>query len=246
VAVRERTLSALLVAWLVAAPAWAQPTPATSEMRTDEDGPVRLSLPTESDRVAWRKAGFRLQIGASFGELHGLGGAPRGLLYGVLVRLGARLDERWSILGSFQYSLASAPGGLEGLRYMGTLEPTWHVTRNLSLAFGLGFAGLVEAPTTRSDPEPLEDTLDTSYTFVDASTPLPRCSGMGVAAVTRADYSIVLGSRSSTGLALELSGQWTACVDDSGRVEPDIARPIVRRQWWPHVGATIAWFIGWR
>jgi hypothetical protein len=246
VAVRGRSLRLLIVALLVLAPAGAHATPASSELRTDEDGPVRLSLPTESDRVAWRKAGFRLQLGATFGELHGLGGAPRGLVYGVLLRIGMRLDERWSMLGSLQYALASAPGGLEGVRFMGTLEPTWHVSPHVSLAFGLGFAGLVERTTGRADPDPLASTLDTSYTFVDSRNPLPRCSGIGVAALTRADYTIVLGSRSSMGLALELSGQWTACVEDSGRVEPDIARPIVRRQWWPHLGGTVAWFVGWR
>lgn len=239
-------LRSLVVALLVTTPAWAAASPDPSALRTDDDGPVRLSLPTESDRAAWLAPGFRLQLGALFGELHGLGGAPRGLLYGVLLRVGTRLDERWSILGSFQYALASATDGLSGMRFMGTLEPTWHVSRHVSLAAGVGFAGLVESRTGRDDPEPLASTLDTSYTFVDARNPLPRCSGIGVAALGRADYTLVLGSRSSMGLALELSGQWTACVEDSGRVEPDTARPIVRRQWWPHLGGTVAWFVGWR
>lgn len=211
-----------------------------------DDGPVRFSLPTESDRAAWRRAGFRLALGASFGDLVGLGGAPSGLLYGAVLRIGMRLDERWSILGSFQYSLASAANGLSGMRFSGTLEPTWHVWGNLSLAVGLGFGGLSEGRTGRADPEPLPDTLDTSYTFVDAQHPLPSCGGVGLVALTRAEYLFVLGPRSSTGLALELSGQWTGCVQDTGRVEPDTARPIVRRQWWPHLGGTVAWMIAWR
>jgi len=221
-------------------------TRASAAMRTDEDGPVRLSLPTESDRAAWRKPGFRLQLGASFGDLQGLGGAPSGLVYGALLRIGMRLDERWSILGSFQYAGASGASGLSGLRFLGTLEPTWHVLPNVSLAVGLGFGGIVESRTNRADPEPLRDTLDTSYTFVDASHPLARCSGVGVAALTRADYMFVIGPRASTGLALEVSGQWTGCVDSGERVEPDTGRPIVRRQWWPHLGGTIAWVIAWR
>ena len=36
-------------------------------------------------------------------------------------------------------------------------------------------------------------------------------------------------------------GQWTGCVDDTGRVEPDTGQAIVRRQWWPHVGGRRHW-----
>jgi hypothetical protein len=43
-----------------------------------------------------------------------------------------------------------------------------------------------------------------------------------------------------------MDGQWTDCVDDSGRLEPDTATPIVRRQWWPHLGGSLIWGILWR
>ena len=50
----------------------------------------------------------------------------------------------------------------------------------------------------------------------------------------------------SIDLQVEGIGQWTGCVADTGRVEPDTGLAIVRRQWWPHAGLTVAWGIMWR
>ena len=237
------------------APGFAAPRPgesppapalAPSLAADDAEGEPKLSLPVESDREAWRRAGFRLGLGVVYGQLRGIDGAPSGRLTGFLLRLGLRLDADWSIYTSFQYALASSPGGLSGLRFAGTLDPTWHVTSHLSLALGLGFGGIVEGSTSRPDINPLPSTLDTSYTFPGANPPLPSCSGVGVAALARADWTIVLGPRSATSLGVEAIGQWTGCVDDTGRVEPDTGRSIVRRQWWGHTGLTATWGISWR
>ena len=181
-----------------------------------------------------------------YGRLYGLEGAPDGRLLGAVLRLGLRLDADWSVVGSFQYALASSTGGLSGLRFAGTLDPTWHVTPHLSLAVGFGFGGIVEGSTGRPDVDPLPATLDTSYTLPKAGPPLPSCSGVGAAALARAEWSIVLGPRSAMGLSVEAVGQWTGCVDDSGRIEFDTGQAIVRRQWWPHLGATAGWGITWR
>jgi hypothetical protein len=212
----------------------------------DDEGPPRLSLPTQSDRDAWMHAGFRLSLGLDYGRFVGLEGAPSGRLLGATVRLGLRLDAAWSVIASFQYASASAAGGLSGLRFAGTIDPTWHATRHLSLAIGLGFGGIVEGRNGRPDVDPLPDTIDTSYTFPNASPPLPSCSGVGVAGLVRAEWTFVLGPRTATGLALEALGQWTGCVDDTGRVEPDTGQAIVRRQWWPHVGGVGTWSLTWR
>ncbi|HEX3482025.1 MAG TPA: hypothetical protein VHT91_43725 [Kofleriaceae bacterium] len=222
------------------APAGAAAKPA------DDDGEPRLSLPTQADRDAWRNSGFRLGLGLVYGRLVGLRGAPSGRLIGPTVRVGLRLDPSWSILASFQYAAASQPGGLSGLRFAGTLDPTWHVTPSISLAVGLGFGGIVEGRTGRMDADPLPSTLDTSYTFPDARHPVASCSGVGVAGLVRAEWAYVLGPRTQTSVALEVVGQWTGCVDDTHRVEPDTGIAIVRRQWWPHTGATLAWGITWR
>lgn len=219
--------------------------PATSAP-PDDDAPAKLSLPTIADQEAWRRSGFRLGLGVSYGELAGLKGAPSGRLLGFLVRLGVRLDRDWSILGSFQYARASAAGGLSGLRFGGTIDPTWHATSHLSLAVGFGFGGIVEGSTGRPDVSPLPSTLGASYTFPSPSPPLPSCSGVGVAGLARATWTFVLGPRSATSFAVEGVGQWTGCVDDTGQVDVDTGAAIVRRQWWPHVGGTVSWEITWR
>lgn len=212
----------------------------------DDEGAPKLSLPTEADRDAWLRGGFRLGLGIVYGQFAGLQGAPSGRLRGVTVRMGLRLDPDWSVLASFQYAQVSAAGGLSGLRFSGTVNPTWHVTRHLALAVGLGFGGIVEGSTSRPDVAPLPSTLASSYTFPGASPPLPSCSGVGVAGLARAEWIIVLGPRAATGFTLEAMGQWTGCVADTGIVEPDTGQAIVRRQWWPHAGATLGWGMMWR
>lgn len=212
----------------------------------EEEGPPKLSLPTEADRAAWRRPGFRLGLGVGYGELHGVRGAPSGRLLGVALRVGVRLDQTWSLMTSFQYASASRTGGLAGLRFAGTLDPTWHVTQSLALAFGFGFAGIVEDHTGRVDASPLPDTIESSYTFPDASTPLASCSGVGAAGLVRGEWGYVLGPRTQLSVAAEAIGQWTGCVDDSGRFEPDTGQAIERHQWWPHVGATFTVGVSWR
>jgi hypothetical protein len=212
----------------------------------DEDPPPRLSLPTESDKELWKKPGFRFGLGLVYGRLYGIGGPPNANLIGPTIRAGVRLDEAWSLLGSLQYLYATGGGGLQGLRFAGTIEPTWHATAHLSLAAGIGFGGIVETNSTRPNPDPQPSTLTSSYTFPDAKTPLPNCNGVGVAGLLRAQWMMVMGPRSSTGLAFQMDGQWTGCVDDSGRVEPDSATSIVRRQWWPHLGGSLTWEVQWR
>jgi len=212
----------------------------------DDDGPPRLSLPTQSDRDAWLRGGFRLSLGLTYGRFIGLEGAPSGRLLGSTIRLGLRLDADWSLFASFQYNAADAPGGLAALRFAGTIDPTWHATRNLSFALGLGFGGIVEGFSGRPDVDPLPDAIETSYTFPRASPPLPSCNGVGVAGLARAEWTFALGPRTATGLGLEVLGQWTACVEETGRVEPDSGQAIVRRQYWPHAGVTGTWSFTWR
>jgi len=232
----------------IAAPAevHSAPPPAAPTPIFDEDPAPRLSLPTESDRALWKKPGFRFGLGVAYGRLYGIGGPPNYNLVGPMIHAGLRLDEDWSLMGSLQYLYAAGGNGMKGLRFVGTVEPTWHATTHLSLAIGIGFGGIIESGSTRTDPPPKLDSLDTSYTFPDASTPIPNCSGVGVAGLLRGQWMWVMGPRSATGFALQFDGQWTGCVDDSGRYEPDTAAPIVRRQWWPHLGGSLTWEIQWR
>jgi hypothetical protein len=228
------------------APSLSAPGAAPAKNDDDDEGEPRLSLPTEADRDAWLRSGFRLGLGILYGQLAGLDGAPSGRLRGVTVRMGMRLDADWSVLASFQYALAASPGGLNGLRFAGTVDPTWHVTRHLSLAVGFGFGGIVEGGTGRPEVMPLPSSLNTSFTFPGASPPLPSCSGVGAAALARVEWTFILGPRAATGFSVEAVGQWTGCVADTGNVEADTGQAIVRRQWWPHAGATVGWGMTWR
>ncbi len=229
-----------------AAPAPTAPPPEAAAAPPEEP-PFKLSLPTEADQALWRKPGLRLMLGVAYGQLRGWDGVPSGRLLGAIVRVGTRLDETWSVLASFQYASVSERGGLSGLRFAGTLDPTWHVTEHIDLAVGFGFGGIVEGRTGRSDPDPTQrGSLNNSYTFPESSPSLPNCSGVGVTGLLRASWMTALGPVSSTGLSAEVLGQWTGCVDAVGRVEPDTAEAITRRQYWPHVGGTLAWIIAWR
>jgi hypothetical protein len=224
-----------------AAPAPASPTGTVK----DEEGEPRLSLPTEADRDAWRRAGFRLALGLTYGRMVGLEGAPSGQLIGPVVRFGLRLDPDWSILATLQYDRASSSNALHGFRFAGTIDPTWHATAHLSLAVGLGFGGIVGGRYGMDVP-PLPSSLGGSYTFPSPSPSLPTCSGVGLASLARAEWAWVLGPRSATAIGLEAAGQWTGCVDDTGLVEPDTGQAIVRRQWWPHAVVTGTWSVTWR
>jgi hypothetical protein len=210
------------------------------------DPEAKTSLALESDEDGWTRSGFRLGVALAYGDLAGLHGAPSGRLIGPEVHIGLRLDEAWSIYATFDYEEAKRSGGLDGLRFAGTLDPTWHVTRSFALAAGFGFGGIVEGRTGRPDVDPLGSTLDTSYTFPGSETPLPSCSGVGAAGILRATYSKVFGPRAQTMVELEVIGQDTACVEATGTVEPDTAQPIVRRQYWTHAGAQLTWGITWR
>ena len=249
-AVRPRTATVLAIAVTAGAAGSARgddPTKPAPAAAADEDGAPRLSLPTEADRQAWQRSGFRLGLGIGYGELVGLRGVPSGRSIAAKLRVGLRLDQQWSLYTSFEYARVSASGGLSGLRFAGTIDPTWHVLPSLSVALGVGFGGIVEARSTgRMDAAPFAPDLETSYTFPDASPPIARCSGIGAAGLARVEWGYVVGPRSQLTASAEAIGQWTGCVDETNRFEPDTGKAIVRRQWWPHAGAMLAVGVTWR
>ena len=218
-----------------------------TEADADDALPFKLSLPTQKDFEGWREAGFRIELGMNYGWMQGLYGAPSGRLLGAVLRVGARLDRDWSLLGSFQYTSASRISGLSGLRFSGTLDPTWHLSDHLQVAMGVGFGGMVEGRTGRPDPNPTDRTnLADSYTYPTSRTPLPSCNGIGVAGLVRTAWQSALGPMSALTIFGEVDGQWTQCEERLGRVDPDTARPFIRRQYWPHVLAHAGVTFGWR
>jgi hypothetical protein len=232
-------------------PKLATPTNAGKEsdkpiITDEEEGPPKLSMPTIADRLAWQRSGFRLNLGFGYGTLRGLRGAPGGKLTGATLRIGLRLDKDWSIMSSFYYGGATSTGGISGLRFAGTIDPTWHVTPSLSVAAGFGFAGIVEGGGNRESPDPQPEDLENSYTFPSARRPLSSCAGVGVAGIVRGEWAYVLGPRSQFAVAAEILGQWTQCIEDTGVVEVDSGKAIERRQYWPHAGATLTAGFTWR
>lgn len=120
---------------------------ALSTVASDGDPPPKFSLPTEEDRVAWQDPGFRMQLGFVYDRLYGFDDAPDAKLMGGLLRVGARITKRWSLLGSFQYtgSATRDADALSGFRFATTLDPTWHFAQAFDLAVGFGMGGFVEA-----------------------------------------------------------------------------------------------------
>ena len=206
----------------------------------DDEGPPRFSLPTQSDRDAWLRGGFRLSLGPDVRPPRRPGRraqrpaarpegarrpAPRRRLVAVRV---VSIQRR-----------ARTAGRSSALRFAGTIDPTWHATRHLSLAFGFGFGGIVEGITRPTRRRP--DCRTRSRPRTRSPTRARRCRAAAASARragARASGRTCSGRARRPASALEVLGQWTGCVADTGRVEPDTGQAIVRRQWWPHAGAT--------
>ena len=183
------------------------PAPTTSPAPVsakDDEGPPRLSLPTESDRDAWLRGGFRLSLGLVYGRLVGLEGAPSGRLLGATVRLGLRLDASWSVLASFQYASASAARRPVGppVRGHDRSDVARHAAprararpRLRRHRRGAHRAG----PTSTRSPTP-------SRRRTRSPAPHRRCRAAAASArpaLARAEWTFVLGPRTATSLGLE-------------------------------------------
>jgi hypothetical protein len=234
-----------------AAPTSPQGVPVTTSRevtpRDDDDGAVRLSLPTEEERAAWRRSGFRLALGVLYGDLRGAGAVPDLTLKGVVIRPGIRIDPQWSIYLPLQYAVTDHGGA----RFAAAVEPTWHVTPSFALGFGLGYAGLIGVSPYGDfdfDSGPERDTgmLGQSYTYPDAKVPVRSCDGVGVTALARAELGYVLGPRARTHLALEALGQRIGCEESAPGRDSFTGTEYKFRQWWGHSGVSLSWGIEWR
>ncbi|HZJ66519.1 MAG TPA: hypothetical protein VFD36_23590 [Kofleriaceae bacterium] len=213
----------------------------------DGDGAVRLSLPTEEDRAAWRRSGFRLALGIVYGELHGARQIPDLTLKGVAIRPGIRIDPEWSIYLPLQYATTS----LGGARFAAAVEPTWHIAPSIALGLGVGYAGLIGVSTYNpfappSGPELDVDIQGQSYTFPEGVKPVRSCDGVGITAAARLEAGYVLGPRSRTHVALEALAQRTGCEEGGGGSNAFTGTDNMFRQWWVHRGMSLSWSIEWR
>jgi hypothetical protein len=213
----------------------------------DGDGAVRLSLPTEEDRAAWRRSGFRLALGIIYGDLRGARQIPDLTLKGVAIRPGIRIDPQWSIYLPLQYATTSRGGG----RFAAVVEPTWHITPSIALGFGVGYAGLIGVSpydqfAPPDGPENGVDVQGQSFTFPEGVKPVAACDGVGVTAVARLEAGYVLGPRTRTHLALELLAQRTGCEESAAGRDSFTGAEYMFRQWWVHRGMSLSWSIEWR
>lgn len=205
---------------------------------------VKTSLAVETNEEAWRRAGFRVSLGYMLDGLVGLDEAlPDGAIHTAILRVGARLDEDWSLFATLRYGVRHHRP--LGLRYSGTIEPTVHLTDELSLSVGVGVAGFVITDTDAPSPEP-ESRVVATYTLPDAEALVSSCLGAGVIALARLDYTLVSSDLLSYGPSVQLDSQWTGCVQQLGRADPDTGEAISLRQFWHHFGASLGFSFWWR
>jgi len=214
----------------------------------DGDGAVRLSLPTEEDRAAWRRSGFRLALGIIYGNLRGARQVPDLTLKGLAIRPGIRIDPQWSIYLPLQYTTTSRGG----VRFAAAVEPTWHITPGIALGVGVGYAGMIGVAAydefvVPDGPENTANVHGQSYTLPEGVKPLANCDGGGVTALARLEAGYVLGPRTRTHLALELLAQRIGCEESAFGVRDNFTgAEYMFRQWWVHRGMSLSWGIEWR
>ena len=113
-----------------------------------------------------------------------------------------------------------------GLRFAGTLEPTWHVTPQLSLAVGIGFGGIVEGSTSRADPTPLPQHARHVVHLPGRAARRCRAATASAWRASRAPSGRSCSARARRrGFAVEFDGQWTGCVERHRRSSPTPPSP---------------------
>ena len=246
--VRQTALLAVGLFWVISSTVEVAAQPAVSSssvtspkttLKSQSEPLFRLSLPTEDDYTVWTKPGFRISLGYGRGYVYGRNLAPGGRTTSFTLRAGARIDEHWSVLGNVQYQ-----GAAGGLRYLGTVEPTFDIIPRLTVSIGLGLAGFVIIDDM--PPVPPADGVVATYTYDDGDPALGGCSGSGFAATARVAYSIVLGPIFATGPAVSFGSQVTRCAQVLENSDPDTGRPIELEQYWYHNGFSIDWMLTWR
>ena len=267
------TLATTLVVWAVVgalpgvAAADAEPAPG---LEPEE----RISDAVIDPENAWALPGVRVALVFGYGLAAADASAPPLQSITIGARGGYRIGPRWSVMGSLRYGILrhafctddgferSCALAFNGMRWAATLEPELHLGDDgggLTVAVGLGYGGLLG---DRADAAPIDyedyllapDLIDLRGEGVaDELPPLPACDGDGVVGLVRASYAFVVGDVFATGPAVELSTQWTSCLDHGfemvGLGEEDLpaeARYLVPRQWWGHYAVEVTWVFAWR
>jgi hypothetical protein len=201
---------------------------------------VRLSLPTQEDREAWRGPGLRVQLGLGYGLVEGSGPAFSFRSPSVMLRPSVRLDRYWALGVGMLYGTAP-----NGLRWSVTAEPTFYPWRDLAVSVGLGFGGLLV-----SNPNAPSGGLQGAAVTVSRNTAgaeqLQSCDGSALTSVARVEYLFVVGPLFATGPFAQANAQWTQCTATFGVTDQETGQPIRVTQWWQQQGATFGWWFAWR
>ncbi len=178
----------------------------------------------------WKSPGLRVDLAYVESYVTGLKGSPSGLIQGVHIGVGARLDPQWSLAGSLRYGVGSEE--LNGLNFSGLLSSVFH-WHGLGLGLGVGAVGVDERRNARTDSYPsLSNDIVASYTLSKASPPISRCSGFGPLVALNALYRLPISQVFGLKLGIQLDRSRIACEQDTDRVEADTAQGIVIKQYW--------------
>ena len=185
-----------------------------------------------SNTELWQGDGLRVDLAYVQAEVTGLNGSPNGLIQGIQIGIGTRLDPQWSLSGSLRYGVGRE--GLSGLNFSGLLSSIFH-WHGLGLGLGIGVVGIDERPNARQEAYPtLSSEIVSSYTLPQANPPISRCSGFGPLMGLNLLYRLPISQIFGLKLGIQIDRARIACEQDTDRVEPDTAQGIVIRQYWDH------------
>ncbi len=196
------------------------------------DSPIdRISEQLLSAGEAWQQPGFRIQLRVGTEDLIGLNTVPEGGGISLSAEPGVRLSRWFSLSATLHYTILS--GELEGLRWSGTGDVSFHPAGGLFVAAGFGYAGIMA-----------DGSYDQGYV---------SCTGSGLATVGRLGWLIPLGDVFAMGPVVQADLQWTRCPDrsdsDVGYMETDFPprwEPPRPPTTWRHRSLHFAWSFAWR
>ena len=183
-----------------------------------------------TDDEQWARSGFRLGLGYYQSTLSGFGASPSGIIDGVEIDVGARLDSAWSLSGALRYGVGSEE--LSGLIFSGMLTSAWH-WGGLSLGVGVGVRGYIEQREARPNPHlSLMTDVIAPYTLSEDLAPLTRCVGFGPLSGLSLKYHFPISQITALTLGARVDASRVGCELETDRVEPDTAQGIYLRQYW--------------
>lgn len=177
-------------------------------------------------------------------RVQGLNPSPSGLIQGIQIGLGTRLDSTWSLSTALVYGVGSE--GLSGLNFSGHLSAIYHW---YGVGFGLevGLVGVDEREGARSERYPgLANEIVDSYTLTDSTAPLSYCSGFGPLTGLTLLYRLPLSTVFGLKLGTRLNRARLSCEQETDRVEPDQAQAIMIRQYWDRWSWSLFGGLTWR